>query len=296
MGSWTLPENVGGFERDYAEAECRAFISGFLRLISAPWVNDSTCELAASSKMYQLVQAASAGFRIPRTLITNSPGAVMEFVEDAGREIIFKPLSGVSAVGTDFSRELYATYGERLKYDIRVRPSDARAHVVFANVLTNAHLDRIDSIEFSPAIFQDRIAKELEIRVTVVGDEIFAAEIHSQKHEHTRVDFRRMTFARPGGMPEHRVHKLPASVESMIMLLMKRFGLDFACFDLILTPDGEYVFLEVNPNGQWLWVESLTQMRITAALAAFLARAVNQSCSSPALDPSAGTGNVRRVV
>ncbi|WKC46934.1 hypothetical protein [Pseudomonas veronii] len=89
-----------------------------------------------------------------------------------------------------------------------------------------------------------------------------------------------MTFVDLGKMPIHKVHVLPARVQELIMLLMRELGLVFGCFDLILTPEGEYIFLEVNPNGQWLWIESLTGMKITSAIAALLARSAtaNSSC------------------
>lgn len=50
----------------------------------------------------------------------------------------------------------------------------------------------------------------------------------------------------------------------------ERMHLNFGCFDLIVTPDGEYVFLECNPNGQWLWVELATGLPIAEAIADFL--------------------------
>jgi glutathione synthase/RimK-type ligase-like ATP-grasp enzyme len=71
-------------------------------------------------------------------------------------------------------------------------------------------------------------------------------------------------------MPRHEAFTLPQAVEDKLRTLMKRLGLDFGCIDLVLTPEGQYVFLEVNPAGQWGWIESATGMPISESIAAEL--------------------------
>lgn len=273
-GKWILPRHLKDYDLEFAENECRAFVYGMFRLLGGrSWVNDHDAERAASSKVYQLKIAQQCGFKVPETLITNSGARVREFVaQRSSKKVIFKPLSGVSAVGADFSRELVNTsFGKSLGDSIPVRDDTAKAQVVFTRVLSEPELERIDAIEFSPAIFQEYVDKRVELRVTVVGQDIFCAEIHSQELPSTRVDFRRMSFAE-GEVPKHQVHKLPPNVSQQILDLMERLGLVFGCLDLIQSPDGEYVFLEVNPNGQWLWVQSMTGLPITQALASQLSR------------------------
>jgi glutathione synthase/RimK-type ligase-like ATP-grasp enzyme len=83
---------------------------------------------------------------------------------------------------------------------------------------------------------------------------VFAVGIHSQYLEESRVDFRRAEIYT---LP-HTVKTLPAPVSSLCVELVCRLGLRFGAIDLILTPDGRYVFLEINPNGQWYWLEEIT--------------------------------------
>ena len=102
---------------------------------------------------------------------------------------------------------------------------------------------------------------KVELRITVVGKNVFAAEIHSQQKEATRHDWRRDALAL-----EHRNHPLPDDIKLKCIQLAKTFGLEFGAIDMILTPDGRYVFLEINPNGQWAWIEETTGLPISEAL------------------------------
>ena len=119
-------------------------------------------------------------------------------------------------------------------------------------------------MRYAPVIFQEHIPAVVDLRVTIVGDELFAAEIGSQKTAYP-VDFR-MDMDRA----EVRAHKLPDEIERRLHALMDTAGIVYGAADLRLTPEGEYVFLEINPAGQWLFVERLTGQPITAALCAYL--------------------------
>ena len=105
--------------------------------------------------------------------------------------------------------------------------------------------------------------KDVEIRVTVVGDKVFAAEIHSQVNEEAKYDWRTVS---PRKIP-HFVHKLPDEIETACVALTTMLGLNFSAIDLIKKPDGEYIFLEINSNGQWLWIEDITGLKIADAIA-----------------------------
>ncbi len=113
-----------------------------------------------------------------------------------------------------------------------------------------------------------------ELRVTIIGDELFAAEIDSQSRESTSVDWRNWS---DGGIDiPYRKATLPADIAERCMMLVRSYHLNFSAIDLILTPDGRYVFLENNPNGQFMWVEKLVpELEMTAALASCLIRGAN---------------------
>src|SRR5205814_1443876 len=109
----------------------------------------------------------------------------------------------------------------------------------------------LESVALAPTILQPYVDKAAELRCVVIGKEIFCAKINSQANENTRKDWR---AAKPGEC-EHENFSLPAHVEASIHRLMDALEINFASMDVILTPEGEFVFLEANPNGQWLWLE-----------------------------------------
>ena len=122
----------------------------------------------------------------------------------------------------------------------------------------------LDNVRYAPVIFQEYIPADVDLRVTVVGDELFAAAIHSQESEYP-VDFRM-------DMANTRIEaaELPRDIAERLLDLMGRLGLVYGAIDLRRTPDGRHVFLEVNPAGQWLFVEQATGQPIAAALARLL--------------------------
>jgi len=125
----------------------------------------------------------------------------------------------------------------------------------FTTKLTEAHLAKLDGVSFAPCIFQELVPKKVELRVTVIGEKVFATEIHSQVHAKSSVDFRAHYDL---GRTPYFAHTLPRAVAQKILAVNADLGLVFGAYDLILTPDGRYVFLEVNQQGQFLWLEEQT--------------------------------------
>ena len=97
----------------------------------------------------------------------------------------------------------------------------------------------------------------------MIGEKIFSARMNSQANENTRKDWR-------GGEYQLEPFSLPEQVEESILRLMDSFGINFASLDMILTPEGEFVFLELNPNGQWLWLEHELGLPLVANMAHLL--------------------------
>jgi glutathione synthase/RimK-type ligase-like ATP-grasp enzyme len=122
-------------------------------------------------------------------------------------------------------------------------------------------LDEIEKypqkITAAPGIFQPYIEKEHELRVTIVDEIIFAARIESQAHPDTQTDWRR----NPGAIAYTEV-TLPTEVSQRLKTFHRNQGLVYAAYDFIVTPEGRYVFLEVNSVGQWLWLEETAGLRI----------------------------------
>jgi glutathione synthase/RimK-type ligase-like ATP-grasp enzyme len=267
-----LPKELSPDDKEYVNDECSAFLTGFFDLISAHWVNDRAAERVASNKIHQLRVARNMGLRCPKTLVTNDPEEVRAFAGTVGGQLLFKPLAGFSPRGADFSRELASFPEVKSRYEIDVLKQRSHEEIVFSQLLTDEKLASLAALEICPAIFQEYVEKRFEVRVTVVGQDMFACEIHSQNDHATKIDFRRMVLLESIDQVEHREHRLDSDVAHKLDSLMKSLGLQFGCIDLILTPEGEYVFLEVNPSGQWLWIEQLIGSPISNTLAGLLSR------------------------
>jgi glutathione synthase/RimK-type ligase-like ATP-grasp enzyme len=196
------------------------------------------------------------GLKIPPTLITNDPQRVREFRDASSAPIIYKVLRGPrgpvkAPPGT--SRE------ECVKYAMPM---------VFTTVLTDEHLEHLDTIRCTPGVFQQYVEKKVELRITVMGKRVFAAEIHSQDNELTKHDWR---HCQEEAQVPHIPHQLPQKLETKLVRMLEHLDLQFGAIDMILTPEDEYVFLEINPNGQWLWVDLLTDMPMVETFANMLA-------------------------
>ncbi len=223
----------------YVREECRVVVESLWDSLDCLTVPASRPVIdRAGRKPYQLEQARRLGFELPATLITTDPEALLDFYDRHEGRVITKPVHGNRLeVGTE-------RFG---RFAAPVSPTD----VAYA-----------EALRLCPVIIQAYVPKRVEVRVTVVGREVFAAEIHSQVSNHTRHDWRHYD---PGATPI-RVHELPAEVSARCVSLVERLGLTYGAIDLILTPDGRHVFLEINPNGQFLWIENATGLPIGAAI------------------------------
>jgi hypothetical protein len=197
----------------------------------------------AEGKLTNLTLARELGFAIPPTLVSNDPREVRDFVRAHDGHVISK------VTGQTLNNKFLAP-----------------DHVRLTDAMTHRDMGYIDSVRHMAMIFQAYVPKQVELRVTVVGDQVFAAEIHSQKTRHTRHDWRRYDL---GNTPMF-AHRLPDSEVRRCLALTRRLGLCYGTIDYVVTPDGRYVFLEINCNGQFLWVEVVTGLPITRAVADLL--------------------------
>ena len=110
-------------------------------------------------------------------------------------------------------------------------------------------------------MFQAYIPKALELRIAWVDGQAFVGALDGKK---CGVDWRYESTA------SWERHSLPAAIHSQLAQLMQRLGLRQGAIDMIVQPDGEYVFLEVNPHGEWGMLEQELGLPIGAALAAAL--------------------------
>jgi hypothetical protein len=229
------PDVSGLDDRGFIVGECGAAVAGLWSCLDAVWINDPDRDEAASRKMWQLKVANELGLRVPRTCMTSSPERARQFLASEHGTVVYKSFSATPS-----------TWRE-------TRP------------VGPAEIDLLDSVRLAPVIFQEAIPGGRDVRVTVVGEQMFAAEITVPDHGY-EYDFR-LHSADATYTPV----ELPDDVRRRLAGLMQRFGLWYGAADFRRDADGELVFLEVNPAGQWLFVEYATGQPISRALADLLA-------------------------
>jgi glutathione synthase/RimK-type ligase-like ATP-grasp enzyme len=227
---------------DFCLREARAALLGSVLALGGRCMNPPEKVWAAEYKPYQLATAQAVGLAVPETVITNDPDEVVAAFKRFGGQMIGKPC-----------RTGYVDYGDG-------------GHAIYTSQILEDHFSKVDAARLSPAIYQPLVPKLCDVRVTAVGDTLFVAEIDSQSDPAASVDWRRSVNPH---LP-HRVGSLPHEVEQQIRSLLRALGLSFGAVDLIRTPTNEYVFLEVNPSGQWLWVDDILGFGITASVADWL--------------------------
>ena len=233
--------------RRYIAAECGGHVDDVWNALPCPCFPAVPMVIArAELKASQLALAGALGFELPPTLFTTEPDDFLEFHRRHDGRIVSK------LVGPAFNRCFGPEMGR------------------YTELVSAREVGYADSVRFVPSIFQAYVAKLLELRITVVGEQVFAAEIHSQATRRTRHDWRRYDLAHT----PHRPHELPVDIERLCRRLVQRLGLCYGAIDMVLTPEGHYVFLEINPNGQFLWIEELTALPISDAIADWLAARV----------------------
>jgi MvdD family ATP-grasp ribosomal peptide maturase len=197
----------------------------------------------AEHKQLQLQIARSLGLETPRTLITNNPQAVLEFARECESGMVTKMLSA------------FAIYDR------------GQEQVVFTNPVKPEDLENLEGLRFCPMCFQENIPKALELRTTIVGQHVFTGAIDSQSLPAARHDWRRQALTL---IDAWQAYDLPPEIEAKLLELMAYFQLNYGAFDLILTPDGRYIFLEINPAGEFYWLEKYAGLPISQAIADLL--------------------------
>ncbi len=236
-----LPDNLPSYVQEFCTREARAFLGGvWSSLPTHRWLSAPSAIWKAERKLYQLAVAHELGFTLPHTLVTNDQNSARCFAD--GRSLIAKAVSS-AYVG---------------------RPSGNWA--IFTSTVMSEDIADLDGLCLSPVTFQEKVDKKSDIRVTVIDGEVFAAEILSQADETSRVDWR----ATENPDIEHRLHLLPTHIHDLCQRLVRKLGLVFGAIDLALTSRGEYVFFEINPNGEWLWLEDRLGFPIADRIARWL--------------------------
>lgn len=233
---YTLHDGIDQSVASFTYTECNEAISGMWASLDIAWVNPPLLDDQAHHKPYQLALAVELGLPVPETLITNDPHEARDFAERLG-----------------LSNTVYKTF---------IATED---HWRETRVLQSGELEMLDRVRLAPVIFQQFVPAEADLRITVIGENMFCAAIKPAPRGY-QIDYR-MDLEGASFEPA----ELPVEVEKGLAALMQRLGLVYGAIDMRRTHEGEHVFLEVNPAGEWLFVEERTGQPMTEAMAGLLA-------------------------
>jgi MvdD family ATP-grasp ribosomal peptide maturase len=225
-----LPDSMDSQFREVSLKECRLSIRGMIASLPGFHLDPITNVDRTNHKQLQLQVARQLGLLIPGTLTSNNPEAVKQFAQE------FKATGIVTKMLSQF-----AIYDE-----------NKQEMVVFTSPVTDEDLDNLEGLQFCPMTFQENIPKALELRITIVGKQLFTAAINSQQLEGATYDWRKEGRALH---QQWQAYDLPQIIEKQLLELMTYFGLNYGAIDMIVTPDERYIFLEINPVGEFFWLE-----------------------------------------
>ena len=235
-----LSQELAPKYREACIRESQATLDGFWdSLREARWVDDLRQIDAAQNKLRQLRVASEVGFTIPQTLVTNKANSAREFFQQVNGKMVSKLLTALS------------------------RTMESTSFFVYTSNVKEEDLQDAESLRYCPMVFQEQIPKQQELRVVYVNGNVFVGALDASVYTSSKVDWRK-----PGvdvGAWLH--HELPDEVLDHLRVFMDKFGLLFGALDFIVTPSGEYVFLEVNPVGEWGMLERDLDLPISNAIA-----------------------------
>jgi MvdD family ATP-grasp ribosomal peptide maturase len=223
-----LPKTMDAQLRHASVLESQRTFQGVLASLPCFVLDPVTRIRRAENKQLQLQIARRIGLDTPKTLTTNDPAAVRAFYDECRGKIVTKMLAS------------FAIYEE------------GREKVVFTTPVPEKDLADMEGLKFCPMTFQEHLEKAVELRITIVGDRVFTAAIDSSAFERSKTDWRREGVALLGAWKKHALAK---DVEAGLLKLMDELGLNYGAIDVIVTPEGRHVFLEINPVGEFFWLE-----------------------------------------
>jgi len=227
---------INNEHRRFALQEWRDFLDGLMLScgLDSLAINPLSAQRDAV-KPYQLTVAQRIGLRVPKTLISSDPRRVADFVDANEGRIVHKTMTSLRNAFMD-TRKWQET--------------DRSA---------------LNQLLLAPTIFQEFIEGRFDIRATIVGQEIYAATIDTAQSRagiDSRLDLDVPTTP----------YEVPNDIALQLHALMDTLNLKFATVDLKIDKCGQVYFLELNPQGQFLYIEILTGLPIAAAMAKLLVR------------------------
>ena len=226
-------DNISSGEIQFLKNEFYYTLEGLYKILQdLYWVSPIYSIREAENKIYQLELAKAIGFSIPDSIITNIYNDSFEFYNRNDTNCIVKPIKSGLIEDKDSPKIVFTS-------QLKEKPQK-------------------EQVELSPNFFQVNIKKLYDVRVTMVGEKAFAVLIDSQENAETLIDWRRGEYSL-----KHTKIDLPNKILKQCIILLKTLNLRFGAIDFILDTNGNFIFLEINPNGQWAWIEKQTGYKIS---------------------------------
>jgi hypothetical protein len=246
-GQPVVPSDVHPEDREFVRQETARFVVGLWHHLpeGTVYVNSPVRASVADRKPYQLRIARQVGFVIPPTLFSNDPTEIRSAIRSWCGRASDKPFGQMNNFWWDSDRE--------------------RMLALFTTAIEESSLPDDYTLSLTPGIYQPLLSKAFELRVTVFGAAVFAVKIFSQEQERSQLDWRNGQRTL-----RYEVVKVPPKLRKLCVSMLRRLGLLMGCFDFVVTPQEELVFLEVNEGGQFIWLEAVSGAPLLDAFSDFL--------------------------
>ncbi|PIU61879.1 hypothetical protein COS83_03380 [archaeon CG07_land_8_20_14_0_80_38_8] len=235
-----IPEDIPENLHDIILTETERTWQGLIFSHKGKVVNSPQSDYNANNKVDQLcfTKNYGNGVKIPDTILTNDP-SVLKYFYKKNEKICHKLLQVPMVI------------------------KDGEYFGVYNNLISPENMKHAELINVNPCLFQQYIDKKYELRITALKDKIIPIAIFSQKSEVSKIDFRRYDLK---NVTYEKV-EIPDNVKKFCSDLLYHYNLSFAEIDIILDKEGDYYFLEINPKGQWLWLEEQSGYNLTKDVA-----------------------------
>lgn len=220
----------------------KTLLGFYSKIRSLPWLNPLKEAYRAENKYLQMEEALKVGFLLPPTIVTNEKDKLIDFAKKHER-VVLKLMT----------QEFYLD-------------TDGEYKGIYVNIVNLSDLNNFGGLSENPIVLQAYIPKCFEVRYTVVGSIHHVCRIDSQRSQVAQTDWRRYDIPNT----PHIAIKPPLEIQERVTNLLHKLGLSYGALDFIVTPSGEWYFLEINSTGQWLWIEDLTSLSISDSIVDWL--------------------------
>lgn len=207
------------------------FINGLVDSFKGKVLSKPSDLRKSENKIYQIKVAKEVNFHFPESSVGNCKEKINEIIRKGG---IIKPLT-TGRVISDNLCEIIQT-------------SEIKSLVE-------------EEISLTPLYIQKYINKDYELRITIVSNKVFPVKI---------VPYNKIDWRIEQEKNKYSLISIPSQIEDKCFEMLKRMNLKFGAFDFIVNKEGTYIFLEVNPNGQWLWLEEKLDLNISDEIVNYL--------------------------